>query len=350
MKKIRMGFVGVGGMGQVAHLKNYATIEGCEVVALAELRPQTAERVAAKYAVPRVYHDHREMLEAEELDGIVAIQLFENHASLLPELYPRTRYLMTEKPLALSVEAGEKLVAAAAEAGCTHMVGYNKRSDPATMCARSKIDQWKASGEMGPLKYVRILMPAGDWIAGGFLERIEAGEKVPPSQGEGPPPGMDAQMARQYASFVNYYIHQVNLMRHLLGEPYRVTYAEASGVLLAVESTSGVPGVIEMTPYRTTVAWEESALVAFEKGYVKLRLPSPLAINRAGTVEIYADPDEGATPWRSTPTLPWVHAMRQQAINFVSVCRGEMAPPCEAAEALEDLKVARDYIRLRFGA
>ena len=106
MKKIRIGFVGVGGMGQVAHLKNYATIEGCEVVALAELRPQTAERVAAKYAVGKVYRDHREMLEAEELDGLVASQMFENHAALLPELYPRTRYLMTEKPLALSVEAG----------------------------------------------------------------------------------------------------------------------------------------------------------------------------------------------------------------------------------------------------
>jgi len=41
--------------------------------------------------------------------------------------------------------------------------------------------------------------------------------------------------------------------------------------------------------------------------------------------------------------------MRQQAMNFVKVCRGEMAPPCDAAEAAEDLKVARQYIRLRFG-
>jgi hypothetical protein len=38
--------------------------------------------------------------------------------------------------------------------------------------------------------------------------------------------------------------------------------------------------------------------------------------------------------------------MRQQAMNFVSAIRGEIRPPCEAAEALEDLKVARDYIRL----
>ena len=42
-KKVRIGFVGVGSMGQCAHLKNYAVIPECEVVALAELRPDTGE-------------------------------------------------------------------------------------------------------------------------------------------------------------------------------------------------------------------------------------------------------------------------------------------------------------------
>jgi len=41
--------------------------------------------------------------------------------------------------------------------------------------------------------------------------------------------------------------------------------------------------------------------------------------------------------------------MRQQAMFFVKVCQGQMAPPCAAAEAVEDLKNAREYIRLRFG-
>ena len=39
--------------------------------------------------------------------------------------------------------------------------------------------------------------------------------------------------------------------------------------------------------------------------------------------------------------------MRQQAMNFVAAIKGERRPPCEAAEALEDLKVAREYSRLR---
>ena len=42
--------------------------------------------------------------------------------------------------------------------------------------------------------------------------------------------------------------------------------------------------------------------------------------------------------------------MRQQAMNFVSAVKGEMAPMTDSAEALEDLKVAREYIRLLRGA
>ncbi|MHC4716845.1 MAG: Gfo/Idh/MocA family protein [Planctomycetota bacterium] len=346
MDKVRIGFVGVGGMGQMAHLRNYVTCDDCEVVAIAEVRPKTAELVARRYGIEKVYADHREMLEAERVDGVVACQQFATHFALLPELYERTRYLFTEKPLAVSVEAGEKLTRAAAEAGCVHMVGYNKRSDPAVMAAREVIDAWKASGEMGPLRYVRILMPPGDWISSGYTGLLDGGDDKPELPAEPPCDDMDEETYSRYVAFVNYYIHQINLMRHLLGEPYRVAYAHPSGVLLAVESDSGAAGAIEMSPYRTTVAWEESALVAFERGYVKIGIPAPLATHRAGTVEVYRDPGDGATPERISPTMPWVHAMRQQAIHFVKVCRGQMDPPCDAAEAVEDLKAARDYIRM----
>ena len=349
MKPVRLGFVGVGKMGQAAHLKNYVTLDDCEVVALAELRSKQAALVARRYGVANVYAEISKMLEAEDLDGIVASQPFSRHAMLLPELYPHVRCILTEKPLAMSVEAGETLATTAATAGCTHMVGYHKRSDPATIHARGIIDAWRASGKMGAMKYVRILMPVGNWVAGGFTELLESGEDYAADlAGEPfPPAGMDEQTGKQYGAFVNYYIHQVNLMRHLLCEPYRVTYAENSGVLLAVESDSGIPGVIEMNPYRTTLDWQESALIAFERGYIKLRLPAPLASYRPGIVEVYTDPGDDATPMRSIPALPWVHAMRQQAINFVRVCCGEMPPPCDAAEAVEDLRVARQYIKMR---
>ncbi|MCL2700961.1 MAG: Gfo/Idh/MocA family oxidoreductase [Phycisphaerae bacterium] len=354
--KVRIGFVGVGGMGQAAHLRNYVNVDECEVVALAEIKPELGKLVAQRFGIARVYKDHKEMLAVEKLDAIVASQMFDRHALLFPELYGKAKFLFSEKPIAVTPKAGKMLADLAAKTGTTHMVGYHKRSDPATMYAKSVIDKWKASGEFGKMKYVRISMPAGDWVANGFTGLLRTAEQIPATPGEvgdnvwhAPKvAGMSDEMARQFIGFVNYYIHQVNLMRHLLGESYEVAYAEETNVMLAVRGASGTAGVIEMTPYQTSTAWEESALIAFEKGYVKLDLPAPLAVNRAGTVEIYKDNGKG-TPERVSPTLPWIHAMRQQAINFVKVCQGKMNPLCDAAEAYEDLLVARQFIKVRYG-
>lgn len=345
MRKVRIGFVGVGHMGQCAHLKHYVTLPDCEVVALAELRPILRERVAQRYGIPRVYPNATEMLAHESLDGIVASQPFTRHGIILPELYAAGVPVFSEKPLAASVEVGERLLQALTAGGSWHMVGYHKRSDPATVFAKQEIDRLKRTGELGHMRYVRITMPPGDWIAGGFNDVI-TDQPLTDLPHDPPASDMDAETYKEYVRFVNYYIHQVNLMRYLLGEPYQVMYADPSGVLLAVQSQSGIPGLIEMAPYETSIDWQESALVTFERGYVRLELPAPLACNRPGRVEVFSDPGAGATPRTTTPTLPWVSAMEQQARNFVAAIKGEIEPPCQAAEALEDLRVARAYLRL----
>ena len=43
-QKVRIGFVGVGNMGQCAHLKNYANLDICQVVAIAEIRETPASK------------------------------------------------------------------------------------------------------------------------------------------------------------------------------------------------------------------------------------------------------------------------------------------------------------------
>lgn len=347
MSKVRIGFVGTGGMGQNAHLKNYVTVPDCEVVAIAEIRPRLGERVAAKYGIPKVYTDHNEMIEKENLDGLVASHYFARHPILIPELLKAGIPVFTEKPLASTIEGGEKIVQAVKDSGTWMMIGYHKRSDPATMYAKAEIERLKASGELGKQTYVRILMPAGDWVAGGFNDLLGTDEApIAPMEMEPPSPSMDAATFEQYVSFVNYYIHQVNMMRYLLGEGYKVVFADRSGKLLVVESASGITGILEMSPYVTTIDWQEQNLVAFEHGYVKVTLPAPLACNRPGSVEIMRDPGGGVTPETMIPTLPWVHAMRQQAMNFVAAIKGEMPPMTTAEEALEDLRVAKQYIDL----
>jgi predicted dehydrogenase len=348
--KVRIGFVGAGFMGQLAHIRSYASLpEECELVALAEPRQRTAELVAARYGIDRVYRDHRELLGSEQLDGIVASQKYMHHAALLPELYPNVPHLFTEKPLALTAAAGDRLARLASESGCVHMLGYQRRSDPATVEAKRRVDAWKASGELGRLRYLRICYTDGDWTANAHARFIDTGEQAPPFSPEQLPPELAADEDALWAlsTGVDELVHPLNLLRHFLGERYRLVFAHVSGRLYALESESGIPMTIEVTPYRLTVGFDEELLVAFEHGYVRL-FPAPsLAISRAGRLEIYSDPGWGAKPERATPELPWVDPQQAQAANFLRVCRGEIPPPTDAAEAAEDLHLVADIVRAR---
>ena len=348
--RVKIGFCGVGGMGQMAHLRNYVVEDACDVVALAELRTNTGAAVARRYGVPKVYAEASEMLAKEALDAIVASQPFGRHGVLVPELLKAGVPVFTEKPLAGAVEVGEKIVKAVEQSGTFMMIGYHKRSDPATMYTKQEIDALKASGELGALRYVRLLMPPGDWTAAGMTGLVwEEETEMPSLECDPPASDMDEATFNAYTAFVNYYIHQVNLMRHLLGEPYTVTHAEPSGALFVGQSDSGVACTIEMATFNTSIDWQEHALVCFERGWVRIDYDAPLASNRPGRVTIYRDPGGDVTPMQSEPTLPWVHAMRQQARNFIAAVKGEMEPLTTAAEALEDLKIAREYIRLKTG-
>ena len=203
---IKIGFVGVGSMGQCAHLRNYASASlstECEVVAIAEIRPNLAREVAARYGVPRVYENHEQLLANEKLDAIVASQPFTRHGLLVPELAKAGIPIFTEKPIAGSIKAGEKIMHALEESKTWLMLGYHKRSDPATEYAKQTIEEWKRTGEFGKMQYIRLSMPPGDWIAAGFTDFINSSEPMGSLEWDPAPEDMDEATAGEYTGFVN---------------------------------------------------------------------------------------------------------------------------------------------------
>ena len=343
MPKVRLGFIGCGYMGQLAHMQNYAQLEECEITALAETKQKQAERVAAIYGIPHVYADYSQMLADPEIDAVIVSQPFANHVNIVPDVLNAGKHIFTEKPLCVYAENGRRLVDAAKKAGKIHMVGYHKRSDPAVEYAMKIIGEWKQGNELGKMTYVRITMPPGQWV-GGSRKAFITDEKNADFTSEAAPEGISLEFAQRYTSFVNYYIHQVNLMRYLIGEDYTLTYADRAGVLLTVESPGGVSGVIEMAPYQTTHDWQEKALVCFEKGWINIDLPAPLASQQAGRVTVFNNSGEDGV--LVSPRLPNRHAMLNQAHNFIKAVKGEKDPPCISAEAVKDLDITMDYIKI----
>src|SRR5207244_8696904 len=70
MPPVRLGYVGCGFMAQKVHLPNFATIPGCELVALAEVRGDLREKVADRFRIPRRYGHHLEMARDAEIDAV----------------------------------------------------------------------------------------------------------------------------------------------------------------------------------------------------------------------------------------------------------------------------------------
>ncbi|CAM3135081.1 Gfo/Idh/MocA family oxidoreductase [Paenibacillus lupini] len=347
-KKLRIGFAGVGGMGQMAHLSNYAVLrDECEVAALAEPRSNMAQQVASRYGVPQVFTSHLDMLENTSLDAIIAPQPFRNHPNLIPDILQAGIPVLTEKPLCLTVKEGSKMVALGEEHGVLHMIGYHKRSDPAVEYVKQVIKEWKTSGDYGDLQYIRITMPPGDWVSGAD-QPLSSDEPYPALRMEAGPDGYTDVMTQKLDEFVNYYIHQVNMFRFLLEENYKLTFGDRSGIILNGESESGITITLEMAPYHTSHEWEETVLIAFRHGYIRIELPAPLARQRAGRVTIKKDNSAAGEAMTYEPILPNISAMRCQARNFLAAVRGDRTAPCEAKEALEDLIFAESYIEYMF--
>jgi len=341
MRRVKIGFLGVGYMGQLAHLLHYVQLpEYCEIVAICDVRIKQAQKLASRYDIPKTYADYREFLADKDIEAVVCVSPFENHVVLVPEILRAGKHLMTEKPLCVFPENGEKLAQAAKETGKIHMVGYHKRSDPATERAMEIINQWRESGEMGKMNYVRLSMPPGDYRKDPD-EPYFTDEPAAPVVPEPIPAGISEERRHRVIWFVNYYIHQVNLMRYLLGEDYQLTYAHKH--LFTGISESGVNCVLEIEPFNTTADWQEHALVCFERGWVRIDLTAPLANQLASTLTVYKDGGVKNSAF-TYPVIPSICAMRNQAKNFLLTVAGERSAPCLSEEAVKDLRIAEDYI------
>ena len=178
--KVRIAFVGSGGMGQTAHIQNFATIADCEIVALAEGREKTAEVVSKRFNIPRVYPDHRAMLaDGKDIDAVIAIMGYSLHPPVVTDILNAGKHLMTEKPICLRTDNARKMAAIAKEKGLIYMVGYMKRSLPASVAAVKQINEWKKSGVAGNMNYLRASMPPGDWTFGIQCFRAVAIPRLP---------------------------------------------------------------------------------------------------------------------------------------------------------------------------
>ena len=102
-------------MGQLAHIANYAELNKCRMVALAELRPGLRELVARRYGIDRVYATHEQLLADSGVDAVVVVTQRFLTGPVALDCLRAGKHVLTEKPMASTCEQATTLVEASRE-------------------------------------------------------------------------------------------------------------------------------------------------------------------------------------------------------------------------------------------
>jgi len=344
--KIRLGFIGAGGMGQAAHIHNYAQLtDMCELVALAEIRPKLARRVADRYGIAEVYPDHTALLESADVDAVVAIMGYALHHNVVPDILNAGTHLLTEKPIGCRADAAESWAKLARDKGLVYLVGYMKRWDLGVRYVVDLITRWRASGEYGKLTYLRCNMSGTDWTWNPEdpLFTDEGFDK--PLAAEPFPEKFDEEQAQLYNTQINFYVHQVNLIRFLVGEDYVLDFNHPSGKTFTATTESGTPIVLEMGIYELNQSWDEIYHICFEGADIELRLPAPLHKQQNGEVRVRRN--TGETREELCPNIiPPSWSFFEQAKGFLECVQSGRAPHDSAGDAVKDLRIFERQVEL----
>jgi predicted dehydrogenase len=135
LEKVRIGMVGVGGMG-TSHLSNFLKIKGCEVVAVCDIienRVVRAQNMAVEAGFPKPEGffngelDFKRMCQRNDIDLVFTATPWEWHVPVCLEGLNSGKHVATEVPAALTIDECWQLIETSERTGkhCIMMENCN---------------------------------------------------------------------------------------------------------------------------------------------------------------------------------------------------------------------------------
>ena len=134
---VRYAVVGAGWISQVAFLPGAGLTGNSKVTAIVSGNPANAKRLADFHGIEHVfsYEQYDEMLAADHVDAVYIALPNSMHADYAIRAAGAGKHVLVEKPLAVSEEECEAMIASAKEAGVHLMTAYRLHNEPGTVHA-----------------------------------------------------------------------------------------------------------------------------------------------------------------------------------------------------------------------
>ena len=210
-ERLRFGLVGCGVIGGT-HAEAIAGLPAGVLVAVADIDPARAEKLAAKYGV-HAYTDLQAMLDRAQLDAVTVCTPSGLHGTHACQVMRSGRHVLVEKPMDIRRDALDEMLRVQQETGVQLAVISQHRFDPSSQQVHNLI----AAGAFGRLVLGNASVPwwrsqayydSGDWRGTAALDG---------------------------GVLMNQAIHSIDVLQWLMG-PVRTVYAYADTLVHRMET------------------------------------------------------------------------------------------------------------------
>ncbi len=323
---VRVALLGCGRISK-NHLEALAKVDGLRLVAVADSDLARAEAVSVEQGVP-AFGGLEEMLAAVPSD-LVAIctpsGLHPQHGIIAAR---HGRHVLTEKPMAISLEAADQLVQACDAAAVHLFVVKQNRLNPPIQLLKRAVDK----GRFGRLYMVNVTVR---WTRPQEYYDAEPWRGTWEFDG-----GAIMNQASHYVDLMQWLVGPVESVMARTATQARRIEAEDSGAAI-MRFRSGALGVLEVSVLTYPRNLEGSITLLGEKGSVKI---GGTAVNRVEhwSFADYDDDDKLVDAANTAPPTVYGFGHEGYYRNVLSVLRGE-------AKAETDGRAGRKSLELILG-
>ena len=319
--RVRVAVIGAGLVARRSHLPAFVASAEAEVAAIVSGRRETAEAAAAEFGVARVLPRWEDAVADPDVDAIDICAPNHLHAPIALAAARAGKHVLVEKPMALSLDEADAMIAAARETGVVLMVAHNLRFAPVYETIKRLVEE----GTIGrPLAARGVFMHAGpDEFWGATSDWF-----------------WDAERAGGGA-LLDMGVHMIDLVRWFVGRPVLEVAAMTSR---ALKPTAFDDNAIALLRFEgdavasVQASWaarpfpDRQVMIHGERGHVAFNAvaPEPLVVHVLG----------GENGRKVVPEIPRTSERVNPFVHFARCVRDGATPLTSGEEGRASLAIA----------
>ena len=137
--KVSVGIIGLGRMGQIyaEHLARHGQVR---IASVSDLVGERAAQLAEKFGVESWTADYREILQDPSIDAVFVTSSTSTHRQVVIATAEAGKAIFCEKPIALTLEDTDDMIAALDRTGVMFQAGFMRRFDRGYAAAKRQIE------------------------------------------------------------------------------------------------------------------------------------------------------------------------------------------------------------------